>query len=210
MFSDALMSNDLSEQLRLARASAYVVVSTQEARSVYTALPSSETYTAVLGQIRSDPGFREVKVTSESAAPYRLFKNTTWAGQLAGNAPLAIDWPTTGLKAIEGPYPQWNLPKVRWGVFPGSSVVVTLPAAATGNLRFTATAPAGASVKIRINGEPAGEHLQQVARPEAAEIPLAFRAGENVITLDYSFPDQTPPPGTLAFLYREFQLTTGR
>ena len=210
VFSDLLLSGEVSKQLSAAGQSAYVVVSTPTAQSVYTQLPSSETFARVLAQLRGDPNFREVKVTTEAEPPYRLFRNLATAVQFNSGSTLLIGWPTTGFKDIEGPYPQWELPKVRWGTFPRSTVTVTMPQTAAGLLRFTATAPAGATVQIKVNGEAVGQHVQQVGRPETAEVPLLLHTGENVISLDYRFPDGPQPPGTLAFLYRSFELDTQR
>lgn len=210
VFSDLLLSNDVSAQWKEIQSSAYVVACTPEAKSAYRHLPSQETFAPVLARLQGDPTFQEVRIGADPAPPYRLFRNTAQSNMLSSRMRLSIGWPVTGFNEIEGPYPQWHLPRVRWGTFPRSTITVTVPQASTGNLKFSATAPPGAVVRVTVNDQSAGEHVQLVARPESAEIPLPLRAGENIVALDYSFPDKAQPPGTLAFLYENFVLDTAR
>ena len=112
-----------------------------------------------------------------------------------------------GFLPIEGPYPQWQLPKVRWGLLPRSTVVVTVPHAESGHLKFIASAPAGASVKVTVDDGQAGEHVQKTDGPESSEMVLPLHAGKNVVALDYSLPQPDPAGGDRAFLFRDFELT---
>lgn len=207
VFTDLLASGDPAAQLRAAQTAAYVVVSTPNAQSVFSYLPSAAAFPAVLASLLGDPEFQEIKLGATTAPPYRLFRHTAVADQLSQRGELTIDWPVTGFLPVEGPYPQWQLPKVRWSVLPRSTVTVTVPQAGNGHLRFIASGPAGASVKITLDDQPIGEHVQKTAGAESSEAVLPFHAGKNVVAMDYQLPQADSPAGGRAFLFRDFELT---
>ena len=207
-FSDLLASDDPAAQLRAARGADYVVAATPSAKAVFRSLPSAETFPTVLKTLLDDPNFREMKVSAAANPPYRLFRNVAQADRLTLRGVLDIPWPVTGFLPVEGPYPQWQLPKVRWGLLPGSTVSVTAARAEIAKLKFLASAPPGASVRIKVNGELASEHVQKTGEAEFTELSLPLRPGENIVSLDYSVPRVEPTLGTRAFLFRDFELDT--
>jgi hypothetical protein len=91
-----------------------------------------------------------------------------------------------GFGPIEGPYPQWGLPRVRWGLGAGSTLVVSGAANAKARLVIEVRAPMeGQMVSIAIDGEPRGvfaapsgtafrRHEVEFAYPASGKAVIAF------------------------------------
>src|SRR6185369_744379 len=90
-----------------------------EARNpdVYTGLPNGLIQDQVLEMLRArrDYALRRAFPTSDGAGGYLLFEKI---GPFFGWQPLG------GFLHEEGPYPQWSLPRVRWGTGPRSALSV--------------------------------------------------------------------------------------
>ena len=206
VFSDLHRSGDFAAQLKLARDAAYAVVCTSAATSLYSALPSGGTYGDVLTALQRDPNFREVKITSDLLPAYRLFRNIPRANQYMARFSVAIGWPATGFLPPEGPYPEWELPTVRWSTYPESVVTVTVPAPEADVLRFSVSGPPGFIVRIKLDGVTINEHVQQTTSFEWSEIPLALHAGTNEVSLEYHSPTVQGDPGARALLFRDIEV----
>jgi glycosyltransferase involved in cell wall biosynthesis len=117
------------------------------------------------------------------------------------------DW-QAGLRHEEGPYSQWDLPIVRWGV--GSSTKLQFT---TRGKQMTLHAICGQHqlprqmIKICLNGEPI--HRQQFDAPfEFYEItiPLKSRAGRNLLSIEYETQDDTDEQFPMALLFKKLRI----
>ena len=105
---------------------------------------------------------------------------------------------TDGLGPIEGPYPQWNLPHIRWGIGAQSSLIAQGPPNSRAKLFILASGHAneGQNLSVLIDGE---LKLNAGVPTEFTnyEIPIEFGAtGTAKIVLRYGV------PATNAVLYK--------
>jgi hypothetical protein len=110
---------------------------------------------------------------------------------------------------IEGPYPQSNLPQVRWGYGPSSSI--RLPASNKAQrLQLEAqTALGEQNLEIRMNGKVVHRHaFAALNAPEIINVGLPQTDGERIVEFSYSQSSgvQGNDPRNMAVLFRRIQI----
>jgi hypothetical protein len=114
--------------------------------------PRSALQADMLRLIQSDPSFREVYRTQVAMAPGHvyIFENVVDADGFAGFEDVR------GLRALGGPFPQWNLPKVRW-----AERDIAVRAAGLGGrrviLKIHAYSPVGAALRVFVGDRQVGQ-----------------------------------------------------
>jgi len=140
-------SSDLADFLARAKQSAFIVVPDPVRAQFFRQFPAAAVQRG-LGQVLSkDPSFKNISSDVDSAH-YLVYENTVRAvapGPVMDLAPLSS---IEGFANEEGPYPQWNLPRVQWatddrprvcGPGPGSyEARILLRASAPGTLHVSA------------------------------------------------------------------------
>jgi hypothetical protein len=147
-------------------------------------LPAGRLEDAQLKLVRSLPNFELLAVI-----PALHDKNFFVFGRVS---PFRGFERAQGLGEMEGPYPQWNLPRVRWGLFPNTRIEVNSPADEAQTLSFRArSSMTGQVVTVVLNGQP----LASVSLPdpdggfEEKTLQLPMRAGRNSVELQYNKAD---------------------
>jgi len=150
--------------------------------------PSTKLLATTLAMVRGNDAFQLVRtVASRSGKSFYVFER----------GPAFGGWTASdNLDVIEGPYPQWNLPRVRWGLFPATALVVDAPAAG----RFTLTASARApmddqTISVFVDGQPIGqEKLGPRDTFMDIRLPMDLAAGEHRIELRFEKWEQADAP----------------
>jgi hypothetical protein len=115
-----------------------------------------------------------------------------------------------GLGNLEGPFPQWNLPIVRWGLGKESSVHVVGATGANARLRIEAQTPLeDQRIKVLVNGKAAGEFRFSAREvPQAFDLELGELPAASTIILQYARSTEPSPndPRRMAVLFRRLQV----
>jgi len=144
-------------------------------------------------------------------SPYSVYIRRDLAGRVKQRGPLPpfVGWEdASGLRSLEGPYPEWNLPVVRWGIWPRTEIRFE----SDGNLLILSMVCGPhhllrQDIIVLLNGE-------QIARYgfdgsfEFSDIraPLAPSAGGNMLTLQYQSRDTADPEQPLALLFKSLRI----
>jgi hypothetical protein len=113
-----------------------------------------------------------------------------------------------GLYSAEGPYPQWGLPIIRWGI--GEQTRITFE----GDGRESVLAMTCGKhhlqwqeISVSLNGKTISQDRFET-QDEFREIrlPLSTRDGPNVLTIEYQNQDNTDPDKPLALLFKRLQI----
>jgi hypothetical protein len=125
-------------------------------------------------------------------------------------AGFAANTDMTGFANLEGPYPQWNWPMVRWGLGPRSAIHVRNVKPGQ-SLALVATAwEPDQSMTVTIGGQEVAQHRFTVpGRFDVIIVPLNPKGGDENVELIYkSWSSPTPADARLrAVLFRSIQLT---
>jgi hypothetical protein len=134
--------------------------------------------------MRANPDFNMVlPVQSLSGKYFYVFERK----------PDFATWVTEeNLDPIEGPYAEWNLPRVRWALYPATTLVFDTAEAG----RFTLTASARApmddqAMSVFVDGRPIGRELFGLHDTfRDISLPMDLAAGRHRIELRF---DKQPP-----------------
>lgn len=107
---DRHISGDIQEFINAAGEAAYILVPNEVTSEYFRWLPSAKVQSRLLTFLRTDPRFRQIQFFSLDDH-YYLFTNRDVCAPI-----IDIDGLMThaGFGPVEGPYPQWDLPRVRW------------------------------------------------------------------------------------------------
>jgi hypothetical protein len=158
----------------------YVIASEQgNSESFGDFIPSGNMQEQTLAYVRNNPNFAEIAaIPTQNEKRFFVFKRV----------PPFFNWDvSTGLGPIEGPFPDWKLHEVRWGLGPKTAVTITL--STPGQYHLIASGKAAidnTQMIVRIDGAEVGRHAFPDARFEAWDLPLNLTAGPHRIELDYS------------------------
>jgi Dolichyl-phosphate-mannose-protein mannosyltransferase len=112
-----------------------------------------------------------------------------------------------GLAPLEGPYPQWGLGQVRWGL--GPATTITLDADSAHDMEFSARAQsqlADQKMTILLDGRKMAEHAFTVpGNFDMVIVPMHLAPGRHVLTLQYAT-WVTDPARQAAVLYTALQI----
>jgi hypothetical protein len=121
--------------------------------------------------------------------------------------PPFIGWRNSeGLDRLEGPYPQWDLPQVRWGLGPATTLVFHGDGKpATLILEGRRNDRRDQSLVVRLNGEEIARHEFGKFEFRELRVPLAPKRGSNELVLEYGAWNTETPRAT-AVLFRRLQI----
>ena len=166
------------------RAATHVVLVSPEDPDLLTWLPSAKSLPAVSAAVRADPTL--VKIASLqpplSGGPIEIYER---------KSAFETVRPGVGFLPREGPYPQWNLPKLRWAVGSDATLQLITPAPGPATLQLEVQSPvADQTVTASIAGRVQGQCTVAVAYSSTTcAIPVTIEAGDSEITLSFSKTD---------------------
>jgi hypothetical protein len=143
--------------------------------------------------------------------PYSVYARRDCADRIGFRGPLPafVGWDSIdGLRPPEGPYPQWNLPVVRWGTHPATHL--RFYSIGTPSVLRMVCGPhhlPRQQMRIVLNGNEIGRHNFDM-QYEFEDVRLGFEpeSGENEITLVYAMADESNPELPLALLFKCLQI----
>ncbi len=177
-------SGDLAAHLANIKTATHVVLLSPDDPDVLNWLPSATSLGAVREAVAADPAF--VKVASlqpiVSGGPIEIYARKTALATLA---------PGAGFQALEGPYPQWNLPRFRWVSGAGASLAIVDPTPGAATLRLELQSPvADQRVTATIGGRRQGDcPISTAYVTTTCAIPVAIEAGDRTIELSFAKTD---------------------
>ncbi len=114
-----------------------------------------------------------------------------------------------GLGPVEGPFPQWYLPEIHWGLAPRTRVAFAAPTAGRWRVSCDYLCPyPDQSFEVNIDGCPLGSRaVLQVSLPRTALFECDLAAGEHVLEFVYArgFP-RHEDPRPLALMFRALRV----
>jgi Dolichyl-phosphate-mannose-protein mannosyltransferase len=131
------------------------------------------------------------------------------ASKIGGGSPAFIGWNAVdGITPVLGPFPQWNLPRVRWGLYPATHLRVRILQA--GRYAFVCRMRRNDNLKqtmtIDVNGRDLKTyHFSDEFKFEPLTLDLKLNAGVTHIALRYGSGDQDGPPNR-AVLFSTLQV----
>jgi hypothetical protein len=186
-FSDLHTLNDLGAYKGAISESDFVVVADEDAAGIYRLQPSYTVQKPVLDFLRTQPDLEEImtlKTSNDVANGYiRLFANHSRLQK--GEFTVILPHPVSGFLPPEGPYPQWKLPMVRWGLYPESEIF--LPDKLSGNvtINLSARGQKGIAMGVTLNKIGFFHHVFITDSFEDITIPVTVTPGKKVIGLTY-------------------------
>jgi hypothetical protein len=177
---DLHLSSDMSAQVAALESSDVAITFTNGNDEVATWLPSAQVIPAVNAIVAQNPAFTRLAVF---ASPSGQGNVELYVKPMAFEHIRADD----GLGPLEGPYPQWKLPRVRWGLGPSMSFTVNMPADRNGVLRLTAQSPwPGQTMSIIVaRREVKRCGFTKVDAVETFDVPLAALAADSKVTVQF-------------------------
>lgn len=134
MAYDSHRSEDVAEHLRNIASATHVVLFSEDDPDVFRWLPSYRSLPAVSAAVRSDPAFTRIAAFTPpiSGGPIEIFaRDPTFKD---------VNF-VSGFLPLEGPYPQWSLPQVRWGLETVATISLSDRHPEPGRLRIVARSP---------------------------------------------------------------------
>ena len=116
-FRDLHMQGDLNVFAKTFAESDIVLANEPNSEEAFDWLPSGKIQGQTLKMVQSDPAFflADMKTTVANRKYYQFERASGFSPDLT----------LTGFGNLEGPYPQWNLPQVRWGLAPKSAIQIS-------------------------------------------------------------------------------------
>jgi hypothetical protein len=158
----------------------YVVAAEPGNDEVEASFPSTKLLGESLALVRSNPAFELLRAfPAPGGTQYFVFRRAGGFGGLRE---------ADGLWVEEGPYPQWGLPVVRWGLGPRTRLTVEAPR--QGRYRLTAKAQSQLprqQMVVRVDGVEVGRFdFTETGRFYDLQFPLDLGPGRHEIELAYS------------------------
>jgi hypothetical protein len=148
--------------------------------------PAARRRAETLAAVRAHPSLLLFRTVEGDGGAYYLFERI---------GPFHGFHDPRGLLDVEGPYPQWGLGLVRWGLGPETTLGVEAERPARFQLSLEGRpASPGLEVKLFLDGETIARHVfQDPRRFEKLEVPVDVPAGKHSLKIVYS--DWTRRPG---------------
>ncbi|MBK8916115.1 MAG: polysaccharide pyruvyl transferase family protein [Phycisphaerales bacterium] len=132
-------------------------------------------------------------------------------GEFIGGPPFLRCTSEEGITPAEGPYPQFDLPVVRWGLGPQSVLrFASSGGAAVLCIEARRNDDPHQAIELSLNGRLVARHQ---FGPEAVfhelRLPVRTVAGENELRMEYQSWGSKDDPRELAVLFRRIQITAG-
>jgi hypothetical protein len=134
----------------------------------------------ILEALRKNAHFEEVaSVPAPNGKKYIIFERAS---------PFNGLHPVTGMAPIEGPYPQWNMGAVEWGLFPSTQLELMETSQGKARLEmYCKTDMPGETMTVSLNDKLI--YTYTFPKPEdfyEIDVPLELADGKNKIKLEYS------------------------
>lgn len=164
----------------------YVILFDEDDPDILRFLPDAALYSQTRRLVVANPFFKE---GLELATADGFHKIRVYARKNSPNRePFHNLGPISGFLPIEGPYPQWNLPLVRWATGPAARAEFSVDWRGKGRLVMRARSPlAGQSIDVMLDGEPAG--TCDLATPDEfveCSLPVNVSRPLSVVVLSFS------------------------
>lgn len=198
-FADRHREDDLNLYRQELDRADFCIASEAGVEGVIDWLPSTKIQDQTLELVRSRGDFRQIAIVPTiNGKRYFVFEKP---GPFSG-------WDRIeGLAREEGPYPQWNLPVVRWGLGTATTAHFTAgPKGAVLHIVARADVP-GQAMIVQLDGRVLIQH--QFAKPgqfDTLNIPLEAQAGAHTVVLSYTKHDNNPDR-PMAVLYQKLQVS---
>jgi hypothetical protein len=186
-FFDLNTLNEMDAYKKAISESDFIVVADGDAAGVYHWLPSYAMQKPVLDFIRVQPAIEEIMILKTSSfainGDIRIFANQS---RLEKNFTVALSYPISGFLQPEGPYAQWKLPVVRWGLYPESWIALPEKLSGTVKVILSARGQRGAKMSITLNKAEIFHHIFNGESFEDIAIPLTVSSGKKVVGFKYN------------------------
>lgn len=180
---DAHRSDDVAEHLANIEAASHVVLFSPDDPDLISWLPSVRSLPAVREAVKANSDFVRIASLTPplSGGPIEIYARKTSLPTLA---------PGTGILGLEGPYPQWNLPQMRWVIGSAATLKLldTTPGKATLRLDVMSPVP-DQTISVSIGGRGQGHCTIAVAFKKEGEtcfVELTIAPGDQEIVLTFS------------------------
>jgi hypothetical protein len=186
-FFDLNTLNDMDAYKKAISESDFIVVADEDAADLYHWLPFYTIQKQVLDFIRVQPALEEIMILKTSSfainGDIRIFANQA---RLEKKLAVALSYPISGFLLPEGPYPQWKLPVVRWGLYPESWIALPEKLSGTVKIILSARGQRGAKMSITLNKAEIFHHIFNGESFEDVAIPLTVSSGKKVVGFKYN------------------------
>lgn len=168
------------------------------------------TYLRPLASMPGGPAIQVLFLAEADAPAGRAVVNMMQPATPAADG-LSGQWDSAeGLAPVEGPYPQWKMPLVRWSFHPAVRLTVSADAdGAEHVLELEGSAPMdGQRLTVAVNGEAVDEiEMGKAWAVTGKTVRVRLRAGVNVVEIRSAMGKAVPgKPGESAVLYRKLSL----
>ena len=207
-FFDHLLLKDYSLYKKSIEESPLILYASDNTVGIYKWLPSWEIRHEI-GEILQGPEYRLMEqFQSPGPGAFKLYLNRKLIEQRHGMFGQFDNW--TGFLPFEGPYPQWNLGIVRWGLWPKSSVDAHLVGEKEAVLGISVRSPVDQAMIVSINGETIGEmEIPAGDSFSSFDLSMGLRKGEINLVFQYRTTPNRDTDGFMrAALFRRLELIT--
>ena len=169
----------------------------------YDWLPVGKIQGKVVEMLRADSNFVETTVAPVlNSDSLIIFSRST---------PFEGFTPTLGMAGVEGPYPQWNLPVVRWGLYPRTVLDVNFKGGGKAVLKVSGeTNLPSETMTVNLNGKDVYTYtFKSVSKFEDMEVPIELANGKNTIQFNYTAGDPNPAK-SMAVLFQKLTITSSK
>jgi hypothetical protein len=194
------LSDDLALYRQEIDAADYVLLGEPGHSEAVADLPSTRVQAPLLETLRSRPDYVErARFPTLNDKAFLLFERMGpfygWKG-------------THGLLPEEGPYPQWQLPRVRWGQAPATTLDVEEQGGGPMKILIDARSGFdGQAMTVRLDGQTLVSHaFREPAVFERIKLPVTLNPGPHTVELAYTASEPAPDSSRRAVLFRTLQI----
>jgi hypothetical protein len=176
-----------------------IIAPSPGAAEVWPYTPGARLSGESLAAVRANASFSLFRTVKVDGGAYYLFEKTL---------PFQGFADASGLLDVEGPYPQWGLGLVRWGVGPETTLDVEMEQGGHFNLAIEGRGalPRLEAVLFLDDAVITRHTFQDPSRFEQVEVAVDLPAGKHVIKIAYSRWTQTPGEPPRAMLFKTIRL----
>ncbi len=206
LFFDNHRASDAEELIDSARTADFVVIARGDSAPYMAWLPANRMQTKVRSVLDAE-GFRLLKSFETSGTPIDLLEAPSRIGLGRYELSASGGEGASGFLAPEGPYPQWRLGRVQWGLYPESRIPLPGNGARQLVLRASVRCDRGRRIEGRINGRVVGTHVQSHAGFADFEWTLAVGGDDSFLVLAYDGCEPGSGAVQRAALFRHLELS---
>jgi len=163
----------------------HVVIFDEDDPEILWRLPSASVYGQMRALVVNDRRFGKAVEVATADGDHKISIYTR--EHSSHTVPFRNLRPLAGFSPIEGPYPQWNLPYVRWATGQLARAQFATAGTGAGRLILQAHSAAGQSIEIQIDGEPVGSCDLAVPGPFVdCSFPVKISRSDPVIELRFA------------------------